>query len=68
MENTTYQMKDIEVKEKVNQVIETLSNLDSGDSVDGETFDYIIKKLGFDDYLYTKYLNQYNLQNNLPLL
>jgi hypothetical protein len=37
--------------DKVKQVIEMLKTIDNGSCVDGETMDYIVKELGFEEYL-----------------
>lgn len=37
--------------DKVKQVIEILKTIDNGSCVDGETMDYIVKELGFEEYL-----------------
>ncbi len=37
--------------DKVKQVIEILKTIDNGSCIDGETMDYIVKELGFEEYL-----------------
>ena len=37
--------------DKVKEVIQILKTLDNGDCVDGETMGYIVKELGFEEYL-----------------
>jgi hypothetical protein len=47
----TYQCKNQHTFDKVKEVIQILKTLDNGDCVDGETMDYIVKELGFEEYL-----------------
>ncbi len=79
MENITidkttmsYQMTEFNNHIKVNQAIELLQSLTSrygnNETIDGETMEHIINTLGFDEYLYRKYVNQHNLENNLDLI
>jgi hypothetical protein len=37
--------------DKVKQVIDMLKTIDNGSPIDGETMDYIVKELGFEEYL-----------------
>ena len=47
----TYQCRNQHTFDKVKEVIQILKTLDNGDCVDGETMDYIVKELGFEEYL-----------------
>ena len=74
MENNTidkstmsYQMSEFNNHIKVNQAIKLLQSLTSkysnnDETIDGETMEHIINKLGFDEYLYKKYMNQHNIE------
>lgn len=63
----TYQMSEFNNHIKVNQAIELLQSLTSrysnnDETIDGETMEHIINTLGFDEYLYKKYMNQHNIE------
>jgi hypothetical protein len=47
----SYQCRNQHTFDKVKEVIQILKTLDNGDCVDGETMDYIVKELGFEEYL-----------------
>jgi hypothetical protein len=47
----TSQCRNQHTFDKVKEVIQILKTLDNGDCVDGETMDYIVKELGFEEYL-----------------
>lgn len=47
----SYQCRNQHTFDKVKEVIQILKTLDNGNCVDGETMDYIVKELGFEDYL-----------------
>ena len=54
---------------KVNQAIKLLQSLTSkynnnDETIDGETMEHIIDTLGFDEYLYKKYMNKHNIELN----
>jgi hypothetical protein len=46
-----YMFRNQHTFDKVKEVIQILKTLDNGDCVDGETMDYIVKELGFEEYL-----------------
>jgi len=65
----TYQMSEFNNHIKVNQAIKLLQSLTSkynnnDETIDGETMEHIIDTLGFDEYLYKKYMNKHNIELN----
>jgi len=50
-EPPTYQCSKPETFDKVNEVIQTLKNLDNGDCVDGETMLHILEQIGMTDQM-----------------
>ena len=51
IEPPTMQCRNTRTFDKVKNIIQILSTLDDGDGVDGETFEYIVKELGFKEFL-----------------
>jgi hypothetical protein len=47
----TYQTRNQHTFDKLKEVIHILQNLDDGDCIDGETMEYLINELGFNEYL-----------------
>ena len=47
----TYQTRNPKTFDKLKEVINSLSSLDNGDCIDGETMEYLIKQIGFEEYL-----------------
>jgi hypothetical protein len=64
----TYQCRNQHTFDKVKEVIQILKTLDNGDCVDGETMDYIINKLGFEDYLLRSLIMKSTIENVEDLL